>query len=174
MVKTKKSEKVPKAMQTIYDDIVNITDEFAHKYLNEEYAQLIRYATAALSRKRSSPLNKGRIKTWACGITYAMGFVNFLFDKSQNPYMSAAELCAAFGVSKSTGGSKSKQIRDILDITQLDPDWCLPSLMDDNPMAWMIMVDGFIVDARQASRELQEIAYEKGLIPYIPADGPPE
>jgi len=42
--------------------------------------------------------------------------------------------------------------------------------MDDNIMAWMIMVDGFIVDARSLPRKIQEIAYEKGMIPYIPAD----
>ena len=86
--------------------------------------------------------------------------------------MRAADLCAAFGVSKSTGGTKSKAVRDALDIYQLDPNWCLPSLMDSNPMAWMIMVDGFMLDARHVSREIQEIAYKKGIIPYIPADGP--
>ena len=36
------------------------------------------------------------------------------------------------------------------------------------PMAWMIMVDGFIIDARKMPREVQEVAYRKGLIPYIP------
>jgi hypothetical protein len=37
-------------------------------------------------------------------------------------------------------------------------------------MAWMIMVDGFILDARTMPREVQEVAYRKGLIPYIPKD----
>jgi hypothetical protein len=40
--------------------------------------------------------------------------------------------------------------------------------MDENPRAWFIMVNGLIVDARHMPREIQEIAYEKGLIPYIP------
>jgi hypothetical protein len=44
----------------------------------------------------------------------------------------------------------------------------LPSQIDDNPLVWHIMVDGFIVDARSMPREIQEIAYEKGLIPYVP------
>jgi hypothetical protein len=39
------------------------------------------------------------------------------------------------------------------------------------PMAWMIMVDGLIVDARHAPRVIQEEAYRKGLIPYIPGEG---
>lgn len=32
----------------------------------------------------------------------------------------------------------------------------------------MIMVNGFFVDARSAPRNVQEVAYAKGLIPYIP------
>ena len=35
---------------------------------------------------------------------------------------------------------------------------------------WMVEVDGFIMDLRSAPRELQEAAFEEGLIPYIPAD----
>jgi hypothetical protein len=51
---------------------------------------------------------------------------------------------------------------------QLDLNWTLPSQIDKNPMAWMIMVDGFIIDARHAPAEIQEEAYRRGLIPYIP------
>jgi hypothetical protein len=99
---------------------------------------------------------------------YALGFVNFLFDKSQTPYMNAADLCAAFGVAKGTGSAKSKAVRDALNMMQMDTNWYRPSQMDDNIMAWMIMVDGLIVDARSMPIEIQEIAYQKGLIPYIP------
>jgi hypothetical protein len=167
MAKTTKSEQVPKNMQSVYDGIVELTDEFSKKHLNDEYAQLIRYATAALCRKRPSPLSNGRINTWACGITYAMGFVNFLFDKNQEPYISAVDLCAKFGISKSTGGAKSKVVRDVLNLSQLEPNWCLPSKLDNNPMAWMITIDGFITDARYVPRKIQEIAYEKGTL-HIP------
>ena len=44
----------------------------------------------------------------------------------------------------------------------------LPSRMDENPMAWMIQRNGFLVDARILKREIQEEALRKGLIPYIP------
>ncbi|MEA5464720.1 DUF6398 domain-containing protein [Leptothoe sp. PORK10 BA2] len=92
MAKVKKSENVPKAMQAKFDNIVAITDEFANQHLNDEYARFIRYAVAALCRKRPSPLAKGHDKTWACGITHAIGMVNFLFDPSQDPHISAKEL----------------------------------------------------------------------------------
>jgi Domain of unknown function (DUF6398)/Plasmid pRiA4b ORF-3-like protein len=174
MAKTKKSENVPNAMQEKFDGIVAITNDFAKQHLNSEYAQLIRFATAALCRKRPSPLASGKEKTWACGITHAIGMINFVFDSSQNPHVSAKEIYDWFGVSPSTGQSKSKQVRDILDMHQMDPNWCLPSKLDNNPMAWMISVDGFILDARFVRREIQETAYAQGLIPYIPDDGKSE
>ena len=157
-------------MQEKFNGIVAITDDFAKQYLDSEYAQLIRFATAALCRKRPSPLAKGKEQTWACGITHAIGMVNFLFDNSQNIHVSAKEMYEWFGVSPSTGQSKSKQARDILKMHQMDPDWCLPSKLEHNPLAWMISVDGLILDARSVPKEVQEVAYAKGFIPYIPED----
>lgn len=37
-------------------------------------------------------------------------------------------------------------------------------------MAWIISVNGLVLDARAAPREVQEIAFQKGLIPYLPED----
>lgn len=99
-----------------------------------------------------------------------MGTVNFLFDKTQTPHIRADELAVAFGLSKSTVGNKSKQIRDLLDIGIFEPAWTLPSKVDQNPMVWMITVNGFIMDARTAPREIQEEAFRKGLIPYLPEE----
>jgi hypothetical protein len=42
--------------------------------------------------------------------------------------------------------------------------------MDDSPMIWMLEVNGLITDIRSCPREAQVVAFEKGLIPYIPAD----
>lgn len=170
MAQTQKSENVPEIMQEKFDCIVAITNDFSKQYLNDEYATLIRFATAALCRKRPSPLVKGKDKTWACGITHAIGIVNFLFDSSRTPYISAKELYKWFGVASSTGQSKSKLVRDTLEMRQMDPSWCLPSKLKENPIAWMISVNGLIIDARSAPREIQEEAYAKGVIPYIPED----
>ena len=165
-----KSERVPKPMQATFDAIVALTDAFCRAHLDEEYAQLARQATAALCRKRPSPLATGTPKTWACGIVYALGSANFLFDKSQTPTMRATDLCSRFGVSQSTGSAKAKAVRDALDMGQMDPQWYRPSKMEDNPLAWMILVNGFAVDVRQMPRDIQEVAYEKGLIPYLPGE----
>lgn len=168
MAKSNKSEDVPKAMAAKFNSIVELTDEFARQHLNEEYAQLIRQATAALCRKRPSPLDKGQPKTWACGITHAIGMVNFLFDSSQTPHISANELYQGFGVASSTGQGKSKLVRDTLKMRQFDPNWCLPSMVDRNPLIWMLSVNGLLMDIRNAPLGAQIEAYRKGLIPYIP------
>jgi Domain of unknown function (DUF6398) len=172
MAQSPKSEDVPKAMTEKFNSIVALTDEFARQHLNEEYAQLIRQATAALCRKRPSPLAKGQAKTWACGITHALGRVNFLFDSSQSPHISANELYQWFGISASTGQAKSKLMRDTLKMQQFDPDWCLPSRVESNPLLWMLSVNGLIVDIRHAPLGAQVEAFRRGLIPYIP--GHPE
>jgi len=69
-----------------------------------------------------------------------------------------------------TGQGKSKIVRDLLKMSQLDPTWTLPSRLSENPMAWMITVNGLIVDARYMPREIQEVAFQKGYIPYLPDD----
>ncbi len=166
----KNPESVPAAVEPFYAAIVSLTDAVCKQHLNDEYAQLARRLAATLGRKRPSPLLRGKPEGWACAIVHALGTVNFLFDKSQTPHMRSDELCAAFGVSQSSGANKAKQIRDMLKMYHFDPNWCLPSKMDSNPRAWYIMVNGFIVDVREMPREVQEIAYEKGIIPYIPAD----
>jgi hypothetical protein len=39
-----------------------------------------------------------------------------------------------------------------------------------DPLVWMAEVNGILVDLREMPREVQVIAYEMGLIPYVPAD----
>jgi hypothetical protein len=51
---------------------------------------------------------------------------------------------------------------------ELDPRWSLPSIIPDNPLVWLIEVDGFLLDARDAPRDIQEEAFHRGLIPYLP------
>jgi hypothetical protein len=82
--------------------------------------------------------------------------------------MRMIDLCALFGVSAGTGAAKSAEIRRLLKIRQMDPAWYRPSKLADNFMAWTISVNGYIIDARYAPREIQEEAVRRGLIPYLP------
>jgi hypothetical protein len=162
------SARVPAALQGKYDEIVALTDAFCQQHLNEEYRALCRLMAAKLCRKRPPPVATGKPNTWACGIVYSVGRINFLFDKSQTPHLRADELCQHFGLSPKTGSAKSTAILELLKSGQMDPHWTLPSRMGANPMAWLIQVNGLIVDARHAPREIQEEALRRGLIPYLP------
>ena len=152
----------------VFDEIAGLVDAFCKEHLNEEYAVLCRRLTEKLGRKRPSPLVSGKPNTWACGIVRTIGWVNFLDDRTQKPHMKLTAIDKAFGVGESTGQGKSMLIRKTLKIRPMDPEWSLRSRMDQNPMAWMIQVNGFLVDARFLKREIQEEALRKGLIPYIP------
>ena len=159
---------VPQAMRPTYEALTALTDAFCKERLNEEYAEVCRQMAAALCRKRPSPLQSGSLQTWAGGIVHLVGSINFLFDRASKPYLSAADLAAGFGIAKSTTGNKAAQIRQALKIRDLDWHWALPSKRGDYPGAWLIEFDGFLIDARNAPREIQEVAFRKGFIPYLP------
>jgi len=165
------SPAVPEIVQPRFDEVVGLTDAVCRTHLTDEYAAPARQLAAALARKRPSPLMRGHCDTWACGVMSTIGAINFLFDPAQTPHLTSRELCALFGVSQSACAAKTREIRRIFDIVQLDPRWCLPSKLADNPLVWMIPVNGVIVDIRMMPRELQEQAYQLGLIPFVPGDG---
>lgn len=150
--------------------IVGMTDAFCRDHLDDEYAVLCRNLAMALARKRPSPLLRGGLATWAAGVVRTIGWVNFLHDPSQTPHLKLLSIDEAFGIAESTGAAKLKAIRTMFGIHQFEPKWTLPSRMQRNPVVWMVSVNGFIIDIRHAPRELQVEAFEKGLIPYIPAD----
>lgn len=167
MMMMTKSVKIPKGWEDLYAALTGLTDRFCEEHLNHEYADLARYAIAALCRKRPSPLTSGNPQTWACAVLYALGQINFLSDKSAKPYMAMADLCNHFGIAASTGGNKAKLVRTALGIRQFDHKWTLPSRLTTSSLPWMIEFDGLIVDARQLPAVIQEVAVQKGLIPYV-------
>lgn len=160
---------VPDLYAARFAKLAELTDAFCDAHLNAEYKQLCRDMAAVICDDGSSVL-RGKPTGWAAGIVYALGQVNFLTDPDQTPHMAATEIAEGFGVSMATMHAKAKVLRNGLNLMPFHPDWCLPALLDDNPMVWMLKVNGFLMDIRMAPRETQVAAYEKGLIPYVPAD----
>ena len=164
-------EKIPHAMAEKFSAITALTDSFCEKHLNEEYRVLIHRVVGTLARRRPSPLLKGKENVWAAGAVHAVGHANFLDDPSQVPHCKPKTIYEFFGIAESTGQNKSKQIRDALGMGVMSPDWTLPSRLADNPLVWMVQINGLMIDIRRSPPELQRLAYEKGLIPFIPAEG---
>jgi hypothetical protein len=145
--------------------VVSLTDEFCAEHLDEGYAGPCRKLVGRPARKRPSPLARGNLHIWAAGVLHVVGANNFLFDPSQTPHMTAEELGLRTGVAKSTMSAKSKTIRDALKLRDHDPDLCRSELLADHPWAWLVEVDGLIVDARGLPAHGRDAAYRKGLIP---------
>lgn len=160
---------IPKSMQETYAKIEPLITGYCDQCLNEDYKVLCLRLLEKLCRKRPSPLLSGRANTWAAGIVYAIATNNFIFDKSQPIHHTADELCAPFGLAKSTVANKANEINRLCSISRLDPQWMLPHLIDSNPAVWFLYVNDYLIDIRHAPLEIQIQAYEKGLIPYVPA-----
>jgi hypothetical protein len=157
--------KIPAAMRPGAELIIALTD------MDDEYAGLARHVVAKLARRRSSPIQSGRAPSWAGGVVYALGQVNFLFDSDTKPYLTADDLSTAFEVGKSTLSGKAKQIRDLLKMSWGTPEFLREEMIEASPAIWYIQVDGLIVDARALPLPIQAQAFELGVIPYIPALG---
>src|SRR5215211_4071016 len=130
MRKSTPTQSVPRSMQATYEAITTLTDALCREHLNEDYRVLAQRMTAALCRKRPSPLASGQPRTWACGIVYVLGQINFLTDPSTQPFMTTADLCSRFGVGQSTASAKARVISDALHTNRMDPTWMLQSFVD--------------------------------------------
>jgi hypothetical protein len=79
--------KIQKTMRPMAEDIIAITDVVCAELLDAEYVELARQTVAKLARKRPSPLLSGKSMSWAGAVVYALGQVNFVFDRTQQPHV---------------------------------------------------------------------------------------
>jgi hypothetical protein len=154
-------------VSTAADEIAGITDRLCAENLDAEYGALCRKAIARLARKRPSPLLRGEARTWAGGIINTIGMVNFLSDPSQLPHMTTERLSEVTGVGKSTLSAKARVIQQVLGLGPMDSEYSRKEMLAKNPLAWMVQVNGFVVDARTLPLEMQAEARRRGLIPDV-------
>ena len=159
--------RIPATLHDRVREILAITDAVCHEHLDDEYGELCRELVARIARKRPSPLERGAVRIWAAGAIYAVGRVNFLFDRSHQPHLSADQLAECLGVVKTTMANKAALINKALDLGVFEPDLTRQSMLEQHPLAWLVEVDGFVVDARMLPPELQDEARRRGLIPDI-------
>lgn len=113
-----------------------------------------------LRRKRTTPLLTGKPNVWAAGIIHALGSINFLFDKSFEPYISVGEISDFFGTSKSTIGNKSLQIREMFKLDRWDSEFSTKRMIKANPFARVVMVDGIMVPISSLPEPYQNMVWQ--------------
>lgn len=132
-------------MERIKKQLIKMTSEFCKAHIDAEYELLCRALIEKMARKKSVPFLSGRIEIWAAAVIYAIGSINFLFDKSFKPYTTTDQICDHFGTSKSTVGQKAKFIRDMFKMNHWVSEFSTQKMVRDNPFANMAMVNGYIV-----------------------------
>jgi len=161
--------RVPTAVRTPANAVIDITDATCRDHLDEEYGRLARRLVGRLARKRPSPLMRGDSRVWAAGVLHVIGQINFLFDPTQQPHLAAAQLAAAVGTKQMTMANKAAMINRLLSIGIYEPELTRVAMLEQHPMAWIVELDGFLVDGRQLPDELQAEARRRGLIPDLDA-----
>ena len=137
--------------------LLELTGAFCSQKLDDDYYQLCEKLIKKLGRKRDVPFVRGKIEIWAAAVVYALGSINFLFDKSFEPYLSAEQISEHFGTKNSTVSNKAKQIKDMFDLWHFNPEFSTKRMAESNPLNSMVMVDGFIVPLSSLPEDLQEL-----------------
>lgn len=125
--------------------LLKLLQDFCREHLDEEYEQLVVKMVEKMGRKRAVPFMSGKLEVWAAGIIHALGTINFLFDKSTQPYASVHNICAYFGTAQSTTSQKSKAIRDMFKLGYFDNEFSTASLQERSPFNNLVSINGFIV-----------------------------
>ena len=136
--------------------LIAITTEFCKKELNSEYAKLCEKLIKKLGRKRDVPFQRGDLDIWAASILHAIGTINFLFDKNNEPYIPVQVIMEYFGANTSTVGQKSKKIRDTLKLNYFDKDFSTGFVKESNPLNNFVMIDGLIMPMDTLPEDLQK------------------
>ncbi|MCM3740360.1 DUF6398 domain-containing protein [Oceanobacillus luteolus] len=126
-------------------ELLKLTMTFSKEFLNEEYENVIEKLINKMARKREVPFLTGRIEIWAAAVIHAVGTVNFLFDKSTQPYVAATDIYSYFDTKQSTTSQRSKQIRDMFKMTYFDSDFSIESVKQSSPFNNLTQSNGFIV-----------------------------
>ncbi|GGN57393.1 DUF6398 domain-containing protein [Oceanobacillus indicireducens] len=128
------------------EQLFQLTNEFSRIHLNEEYDVVIEKLINKMARKREVPFLKGRIDIWAAAIIHALGTINFLFDKDTEPYVSSPSVIYDhFNTKQSTTSQRSKQIRDMFNLSYFDSTFGVESVNKRSPFNQLTTIDGFIV-----------------------------
>ena len=124
--------------------IIEMAIAFCNKHLDEECAELCTKLVQKLGRKRSNPLQSGRLEIWAAAAVYTICSINFIFSKDSRLSMPSSVISDYFGTSNSTIAQKSRTIKDLLKISQcFDAHFSLKEIAENNPFNRLKMINGF-------------------------------
>ena len=99
--------RIPVALRDRAQQIIDVTDAACREHLDEEYGLLTEGSWRGWRASGPRRSMRGDARIWAAGAIYAVGQVNFLFDRTQTPHMTAKQLAEALGVVQTTMANKA-------------------------------------------------------------------
>ena len=137
--------------------LLKATADYCQDDLNDEYRSLCEKLIDKMARKRNVPFLSGKMEIWAAAVVYAIGQINFLFDRASEPYATADDICDYFGVKKNTVSNKAREIREMFKLRNWDKEFSTAEVGQRDPYRDMVMLNGFIVPKSLLPPEMREL-----------------
>jgi hypothetical protein len=149
-------------------DITTHIHHICQTHLNADCAQLADELIAMLETAQPDWHLSGKAESWAGGILYALGTLNDWFSPDHPLQLDPQTLATLCGVTLRTIHKKAEQIQTWIDKHSEGDRWKLPRLHHDDPLPWLIHINGLMIDARYMPISIQQDAIRQGLIPSRP------
>lgn len=138
------------------DKILTQVTTYCQKYLDKEYTDICSHVFHDLLETNPTVFNRGQFGIWGAAIVWAVGSVNFLGDKSFEPYASLADVCSYFNANKSSVGQKSAKIKKQLNIDHFNPDYQTTNAVSDFLSSLVMTPEGLIVPVDMFENDSEE------------------
>lgn len=140
--------------------LLEITGTFCAQKLNQEYFELCEKLIKKMGRKREVPFKRGKLEIWAAAVIYTIGSINFLGDKSFEPYLHTREIHNYFGTKPSTVSAKARMIKDMFDLWYYNPEFSTGHMHQSNPFNNLVMVDDLILPIESLPEHMQQMVHQ--------------
>lgn len=137
--------------------LLEMTGMFCSQKLDDDYFKLSEKLIKKMGRKRDVPFKRGKLEIWAAAVIYTIGSINFLFDKSFEPFIKSEEISDFFGTKNATVSNKAGQIRKMFNLTMFDNEFATEHMNESNPLNDLVVVDGLIMPLSSIPENLQEL-----------------
>ena len=125
-----------------------LVSDYCKKHLNEEYRKLCLILLNDICDSDEDFFKRGKEDIWAASIIWAIGSVNFLSDKTFEPYATLSEICNYFDTKTSTVGQKAGKLRDMFDMNYFNDRYQREESGIADIFGKLLMTDeGFIIPA---------------------------
>lgn len=142
-------------------EILKLTNRFCLEHLNMEFASLCEKLVKKMSRQATVLFVEGRTDVWAASVIHALGSINFLFDKSFDPFVESHQIAEFYNLSDKTVSEISDKILQTLDIQMFNTEFSTQYSLTNNPFD-KIKVDesGLLYFDNDIEEEEEEIEYQ--------------